>query len=472
MARSESEQAQLDALFHRDGAGTLVIAYDRDGTFVPPRSYLQLLELKIPENASENHFLYALRMHNDEAETYIFVPDLQIEEYCFPVMKDLPPIETLDIDQYIRQRLLPYIREKNIEPIDCVSLRDIVYAHRRDMGISSFLNQEQRQFANYQDYIDFLEKQEHLQNVYKNNPWPQLPFHAVQTSRGMLVFSNSELGQQGLKQFNQELADHYFSQSGETEPVLEYEITGTSGVLRELVDSSYQKGEDGKYGFWFKNARYAHNLIPNPASWKVVVNATMQPTSADFLYFVQKTGSRINSHNNNVWRLLELKEYGYNRRIIQEDPNFAEASEFKKIADTIEYYFTTGADQRTILFHHLEQVQRKANDLLCIAYDVRGHRSFWAMMEDPSYDPQIGDIRLSRQIRETLMKGHNFYFPEIIKTRPELHYITADFGNYKLRISETPFPGETFQEKEGKIVAYTPRLKTENSPKKVRTRKI
>lgn len=472
MARSESEQAQLDALFHRDGAGTLVIAYDRDGTFVPPRSYLQLLELKIPENASENHFLYALRMHNDEAETYIFVPDLQIEEYCFPVMKDLPPIETLDNDQYIRQRLLPYIREKNIEPVDCVSLRDIVYAHRRDMGISSFLNQEQRQFANYQDYIDFLEKQEHLQNVYKNNPWPQLPFHAVQTSRGMLVFSNSELGQQGLKQFNQELADHYFSQSGETEPVLEYEITGTSGVLSELVDSSYQKGEDGKYGFWFKNARYAHNLIPNPAYWKVVVDATMQPTSADFLYFVENTETRISPFNNNVWRLLELKEHGYSGKIIDEDPAFAEAPEFRSLSQTIDYYYSAGENNKVVLFHYMEQVRRKADEILKLKYDIRGFRNFRSMLEDPNYDPQVGDIRLSYPIRQVLMKGHSFYFPEIIKYRPELHYITADYGNCRLRLSERPFPGKIFQKKSGRIVPYIPENDPDKPAQKVHPRKL
>ena len=472
MARSESEQVRLDALFQREGGGALVIAYDRDGTFVPPRSYLQILEVGMTETDSEDHFLYVLRMHNDEVSTYKFIPDLQIEEYRFPVMKDLPPIGTLDNDQYIRQRLLPYIREKNIKPIDLVDLRDIVYAHRRDMGIGSFLKQEQRRFTNYQDYLDFLDEQEHLQKAYQNDPWPQLPFHAVLTSRGMLVFSNSELGQQGLAQFNQELADQYFSHNGEADPVCEYEITAASSALKELVDSSYQKGENGKYGFQFKNARFARTLTPNLTSWKLVVNATMQPTAVDYLYFVQKTGSRINPFNNNVWRLLELKEHGYSRRIIEEDPNFADAPEFKKLSDTLEYYFSAGEDYMTMLFHYLEQVRRKADEILKYKYDIRGCRTFRAMLEDPNCDPRIGDICLSYPIRKVLMKGHCFYFPEIVKYRPELHFIVADYGNYRLRLSETPFPGQIFQIKRGRIVTYSPGNVPDKPAKRVHTPKL
>ena len=221
---ADEKQMMTDKFFHKDSPGELIIAYDRDHAFVNPRSYLSL-SLVESEETSESDFRSFLVQHVNETHVYAYIPDLLIEQYRFPSMKEVPSPETMSHEQYIREKLLPYVRENGIGPKRHVGLRDAMYARSRDLKIACVMNQQYPQVDDPFDYVDFVNEQKALRQAYRNCPITELPIHAVQTSRGMLFFSNSELGLQGLKQFYQELVNGYFSVHSERDPVCEYSVS-------------------------------------------------------------------------------------------------------------------------------------------------------------------------------------------------------------------------------------------------------
>lgn len=450
---ADEKQTMTDKFFHKDSPGELIIAYDRDGTFVNPRSYLSLSPVE-SEETSESDFRSFLVQHVNETHVYAYIPDLLIEQYRFPSMKEVPSPETMPHEQYIREKLLPYVRENGIESERYVGLRDAMYARSRDLKIAFVMNQQHPQVDDPFDYVDFINEQKVLRQAYNNCPITELPIHAVQTSRGMLFFSNSELGLQGLKQFYQELVDGYFSVHSERGPVCEYSVSYNSWDLNALTDRCYRKGEDGLYRFHFEDVLYDRKQIPAPETWKLTMEASMKSTSSDFLYLAEKTGCRINQFNNNVWRLLYLCEHGFSRDIIM-NKQFEHNHEFYELTKKVDNCFNApDPNGKDDLFHLIDELHRKADEILRTRYDIRDHRSLANLLSDPAYDPKVGSIRLTYPMRQVLSGGYNLYLPVIDRLHPNIHFLTADFTNGYLRLSERPFPGKTFQEKKGKIVPY------------------
>ena len=262
---SNTEQQPPDPLFDENSPGHLTIAYDRDGMFVHPRSYLTLSQSQTKGARPEEEFLSILQQHINETPVFSYIPDLQIEQYRLSDLKGSPPIGNMDNDPYIREKLLPHLQNKGIEPVFRVRLRDGVYAHSRGLDIHHVMNREHAQVNDARDYVDFMDHQRALQQAYGNNPIVSLPLHAIETPRGMLLFSNTELGMEGLKQFYQKLSDEYFNVAGAEGPVREWEVSYNSWNLNALVDRCYRRdSDDGKYRFQFEDAQYDHRQTPAP----------------------------------------------------------------------------------------------------------------------------------------------------------------------------------------------------------------
>ena len=45
------------------------------------------------------------------------------------------------------------------------------------------------------------------------------------------------------------------------------------------------------------------------------------------------------------------------------------------------------------LFHLIDELHRKADEILRTRYDIRDHRSLVNLLSDPAYDPKVGSIR-------------------------------------------------------------------------------
>ena len=451
---ADRKQAMLEKFFQSDRPGELIIAYDRDGTFVPPRSYLSFHRVEPIQGTSADDFQFFLITHIQETYLYAYCPNLLIEQYGFPSMKEVPPPQTMPYDRYIREKLLPYVREKGIEPNRYVMLRNAVYARRRGLDLACTINQQYVQITDPFDYLSFVNRQSELQQAYNNNPVTQLPIHAIQTAQGMLFFSNSEIGRQGIKQFYQELADRYFLVAKDPGPVREYVISYNSWNLNALVDRCYRKEEDGIYRFQFDDNLYDHTEVPSPLTWKPTMEITTKATSSDFLNLIENTGCRISEFNNNIWRLLYLTEHGFNRNIIM-DKQFVHNSVFYELAKKVDNCFNSpNPEGKDNLFTLLDKLHTKADIILRTQYDIRDHRSLEHILSDPDNDPKVRDIRLTFPMRQVLLKGNNLYLPVFDHLHPHIHFLTADLVKGCLRLSEKPFPGKTFQDKEGKIVPY------------------
>ena len=302
----------------------------------------------------------------------------------------------------------------------------------------------------------------------------QLPIHAIETSKGMLFFSNSELGQAGLRNYYQQLTDNYFSVHGESLPVREYSINRISEAILPLIDRSYKMNPDTGIGeFTFDPASLGKQDFVREG-WKFEFEASMKPHSGDFFLLREHAHSRMSKHNDNVSRLLYLKEHGYSRDIIQ-SPSFEYAHIFQDLGEQINASInSTGkanssGEPSKNLFDLVEEVQQKTAGIIQNDYDIRGHRSFERTMKDLSYDPLVGDVRLSYPLRQAVWEGKCIYLPEISATNPGLHYICADKEHQKLRISATPFSRQIYREENGQIVPVQPKNKV--SPKKEKASK-
>lgn len=302
-----------------------------------------------------------------------------------------------------------------------------------------------------------------------------LPVHAIETSEGMLFFSNNEPGRTGLRNYYQHLTDNYFSVHGESSPVREYSIARITPDIQPFIDTSHQINPDnGIREFVFKPVSFQHQDFDRK-DWKFEFEASMKPYSGEFLLLQEHAGSRMNKHNDNVWRLLYLQEHGYSRDTIQA-PSFEYAHVFQKLGEQINASINfTGrtnpsGEPSKNLFDLIEEVQQKAAGIIKRDYDIRGHRSFERTMKDLSHDPLVGDIRLSYPVRQAAWEGKCIYLPEITGSNPGLHYICADKVHEKLRISATPFSRQIYREENGKIVPFQP--KNEISPKKGKVSKV
>ena len=237
------------------------------------------------------------------------------------------------------------------------------------------------------------------------------------------------------------------------------------------MDAGYQKDTDtGKYEFIFDDAAYQKKNC-DKQGWTLVFETSMAPNSSEFLHLCEHSGSRMNKHNDNVWRLLYLQEHGYNQKILQA-PSFRYSYLFEELGKQINNCFNfpdnCGAPGKPSknLFDLIEELQQKAAGIIKNEYDIRGHRSFERTMKDICYDPRVEDVRLSYPVRQAAWEGKCIYLPQISTSNPDLHYICADKVHEKLRISATPFSKQVYREEDGKMVPFTP--KNEVSQKKAK----
>lgn len=285
----------------------------------------------------------------------------------------------------------------------------------------------------------------------------RLPLIVVETNRGKLVFSSDPLGKEGLRQFMQKLTDEYYLLDSETGPVRLYTTDHVTETLNALANISCCMNDSRRQArFEFADSVFYRNALDSNA-WELVDEFTMQPTSVDFRCLVDRTGSAVSCHNNNVWRLVELKTRGFNRSTVL-FPSFKHADRFKELIRQIDHGFNEpDRDNPYEIFDLFEKIHNEADRILKTSYDIRGHRDFRRMLTDPDRDCQIGDIGVSFPLRKKLTENNALFFPEILKSHPEVHYVYADMDQERFHFSTRPFPDKAiFTELNGRVVPYDP----------------
>lgn len=456
--RTPKQQKELEEFLEKEGPGDLIVGYDlSEGHTHPELFFLYPAGDQIPAGEYD----MVIKAQIEKARAYTFVPNCMIELYSLPLRQEvLIPLADMSTKEYIYTELLPYIHEVGLTPQASVNLRNAVFAQAHGISMENgvFLRVPDNQIN---QLIQYHMRQEELANKYGHNLIYNLPIHAVETSRGMLFFSNSELGKAGLNNYYQQLADNYFSVHSEIGPVRQYSIESISSYMTPYMDAGYQKDAGtGKYEFIFDDNAYQKKNF-NKEGWALEFETSMNPNSTEFLHLCEHSDSRMSKHNENVWRLLYLQEHGYNREIIQ-SPSFEYSYLFQKLGEQINACINFPDKQNVPgessknLFDLIEEVQQKAEGIIKNEYDIRGHRSFERTMKDMAYDPRVEDIRLSYPVRKAAWEGKCIYLPRISTSNPDLHYICADKVHGKLRISATPFSKQVYREENGKVVPFKP----------------
>ena len=253
-----------------------------------------------------------------KAKYAAFVPDTRLEIYSFPKMTDVPVL-TGDIakKEYINRFFLPYVREKGLVPLISTNLRNILFAQSRsdilmESGELPKLTAEQ-----LDGLLHFHRKQDELAVRYDYNPVYKLPLHAVETSKGILFFSDTQTGRDGLKSFYQQLSGNYFRVHSEPGPVRQYQVNRLSDDICPLVDACYRKNpQNGKGKYDFDETIFSKDTFRDRNLWKQTFETNMEPTASEFLRLTEFAGCPANRNNADISKLLYLIENGFKRDLV------------------------------------------------------------------------------------------------------------------------------------------------------------
>ena len=275
----------LDELFRKDGEGQLLVGYET-GKEKPHAESSYMLYPANPDRQDPVYTFMALfSQQSIKAKYSAFVPNTRLEIYSFPKMTDVPAISgDISKKEYINQVLLPYIREKGLAPLISTNLRNVLFAQSRSdiLMISGELPKLTTQQLD--ELVHFHQKQDELAARYDYNPVYKLPLHAVETSKGILFFSDTKMGREGLKSFYQQLSGNYFWVHGELGPVRQYNVNCLSDDICPLVDACYRKNpQSGKGEYDFDNAVFSKEAFRDRKQWKLAFETDMEPSASEFL---------------------------------------------------------------------------------------------------------------------------------------------------------------------------------------------
>lgn len=463
MASPKDNMEQLEELFRQDGRGCLLIGYETGMDKPHAAISYQLYPVNPEQDGMTYQFLGLLHVGVETARISAFVPDTRLEIYRFPRMSDVPSISRdIPVREYITDKLLPHIRRYGLEPVVSVNLRDAVFmrsALKRPMEPGGRLRLTA---AEIDRLMDFRLLQDEKARLYGYDPAYKLPLHIVETSRGILVFSDGPAGQKGLEEFYQHLADNYWWIHSEPGPVKQYDMHSVPASLAPLIDASCRKDPDtGRYVYEFTDSPVRADL-PDERKLEPVLFTDMTPSAEGYRNLTEFSGCGMNRCNADIYRLLSLTRH-FDRQLIL-DPAFSYRHQFREFVERMDS-FLRGNPGDDDMGKILDDMHGKAGRILKTDFDVRGHRTLERLLNDCSVPFLIGDHEADDTLRRALLEGKWIYFPGLSAKMPGLRYIHADKTCDRVMAYKNP-PGlkPVYQVKDGKIVPYEAKaVKTDKS---------
>ena len=355
---------------------------------------------------------------------------------------------------------------KGLAPLISTNLRNVLFAQSRSdiLMISGELPKLTTQQLD--ELVHFHQKQDELAARYDYNPVYKLPLHAVETSKGILFFSDTKMGREGLKSFYQQLSGNYFWVHGEPGPVRQYNVNCLSDDICPLVDACYRKNpQSGKGEYDFDNAVFSKEAFRDRKQWKLAFETDMEPSASEFLRLNEFAGCPASRNNADISKLLYLMENGFKRDIIN-DPDFGYRNVFQEYVTRIDDCIN-GQSSGPDLSDVLDDMRWKAKNILLTDFDVRGHRTLDRTLNDRSVPFLINGTDAGEAMRQALLEGKWIYCPQISKSMPDLHFLHAEKTcNRVMAYTKSPVNKTVYQEKNGKIIPYVPALKKVSKTKR------
>ena len=369
MASIKDNMEQLEELFRQDGRGCLLIGYETGMDKPHAAISYQLYPVNPDQDGMAYQFLSLLHVGVETARISAFIPDTRMEVYRFPRMSDLPPFyRDTPVKEYITGMLLPHIKKNRLKPVVSVNLRDMVFIRSEGLSVEpgGILRLDAGQIDRL---VEFRRRQDELAARYKYIPGYKLPLRVIETPKGVLVFSGSDIGRKGTENFYKFLLDNYFSMHAPSGPIRQYRVDSPSDRLYGLTDISCRK-ESGtnRYTFDLFDA-YAGIGASEKKGWVLEFATDMAPSDTEYR-LEDFSGYRPEGNNRDIFRLLTLQKH-FDRTIIL-DPAFAYHFQFKEFVrrmDDCVNGLSTGDSMEKIL----EEMREKSDHILRTDFRVRGY---------------------------------------------------------------------------------------------------
>lgn len=369
--KTETENKKdLELLWKKEGKGNLLVCYEADRNKPHAESSYRLYPIGEEQSAMTAQFLTQLHIGVEAARISAFIPDTRMEVYSFSRMSELPPFSrSTPAKEYITDMLLPHIRKNGLKPVVSVNLRDMVFIRSEGLSVEpgGILRLNTAQIDRL---VDFRRRQDELAARYGYIPQHKLPLRVIETSKGILVFSGSDIGWKGIDSFYKFLLCNYFSMHAEPGPIKQYCVNSPSDRLYGLIDISCRKElESNRYTFDFLDT-YTNMGLLEKKGWILEFATDMTPSDTEYLRMEDFSGRRPEGNNKDICRLLALQRH-FDKGIIL-NPAFRYGFQFREFVTRMDRCingFSEGDSMEKIL----DDMRKKSDHILRTEFRVRGY---------------------------------------------------------------------------------------------------
>lgn len=163
------------------------------------------------------------------------IPDFQIMRYNFPNGWKVPLMGRRTLKEYYDRGIVDAACRQQVEPSWKIPMRDAAFVIQKGLPLLD-ISTEHGKLARRRDYKEFAERN-------RQGEWKAFmqgdtkKYNAVETDRGVLLFSQGKQGQKALHTYLKECADNFFDPVHSTEVLKIYELTNPTADVAAQADN-------------------------------------------------------------------------------------------------------------------------------------------------------------------------------------------------------------------------------------------
>lgn len=269
------------------------------------------------------------------------IPDIQILRMDFPNQWKVP-LAGGDLTQYYRDKLLPAAEKLKVQPAKTISLRDAVFIIKSGLPLFDPTT-EHGKLARRKDYKEFIAHNE--QGRWKEfMQGKEHKYTAVATDQGVMLFSQTRIGEKALHTYLQECAGNFFNPTRSTESLKIYEVVNPTADVAAKADNYIERVSRRDERSDSPNLVYSrYGTAPEKMlSPEILAGAVctekydMRPDFHNFDRFTGDNTLKIDAKSYEIASLLYISENGFANHLAADYFHpFSHMDDFKPLADKI-----------------------------------------------------------------------------------------------------------------------------------------
>ena len=244
--------------------------------------------------------------------------------------------------RYYRDKLLPAAERQNVKQDRRISLPDAVYVIKSGLPLFD-ASTEHGKLARRKDYKEFIAHNE--QGRWKEfMQGKEHKYTAVATDQGVMLFSQTKIGEKARHSYLQECAGNFFNPTRSTETLRIYEVTNPTADVAAKADNyiervSLREARSDDSGLRFSRHEATPEKMLSPEILAGAVCTDKYDMRPDFQNFDRFTGDntlKIDPKSYEIASLLYIAENGYANHLAADYFHpFDHMDDFKPLADKI-----------------------------------------------------------------------------------------------------------------------------------------